>query len=86
MTAMNIFPELMKELYEHMINRRMNEAILVRNKILKRITDMFEIDSDTRLSMDFMLMMRMEMEKIQPMLTMGPMRRPQITMNRMWWL
>lgn len=82
MTAMNMCPEMMKEMWTYMMDKDMKNAMMVREKMMKRVWDLFHMDTD----MDWMMMMRMEMDKMQPMgMKMGPMRRPKMTMNRMWW-
>jgi len=84
MTAMNMMPEMMKEMYNLMMNKKMNEAMMVHDKMNKRIWDMFRMENDMHMDMDWMMMMRMEMEKMFPTMKMGPMRRPKMTMNKMW--
>lgn len=41
MTAMNIYPEILKELYEYMMGYKLHEAYLLREKMIKRIYDLF---------------------------------------------
>ena len=87
MTAMNMCPEMMKEMYDHMMNHKMDMAMMTHDKMMKCIWDMFRMDSDMHMDMDWMTMMRMHMDKMHPMgMKMGPMRRPMMTMNRMWWM
>lgn len=86
MTAMNMCPEMMKEMWDHMMNRKMDMAMMCHEKMMKRIWDMFQMDSDMHMNMDWMMIMRIEMDKMHPMgMKMGPMRRPRMTMDRMWW-
>lgn len=42
----NIFPEWFVELYDHVRNYRLKEAIVVQDKIFKRIRDTFTHDED----------------------------------------
>ena len=86
MTAMNMMPDMIKMMYDHMMGRKMNDAMMMHEKIMKRIWDMFHMGSDMHMDMDWMMMMRMEMEKMYPMMKMGPMRHPKMTMDRMWWM
>lgn len=79
MMAMNICPEMMKEMYDHMLNHRMREAMMLHCKMSKRVWDMLRCDTD----MDWVMAMKMEMNK---MLNMGPLRKPKMTMMKMWWM
>lgn len=79
MTAMNVFPEMIKELYDYMMNNKYDQALIVKKKMTKRIYDMFRMDMD----MDWMTVMKMEMEKMYPMMKMGPIRKPKMTMQKM---
>lgn len=74
MTAMNIYPQMVKELYDYMLNFKMQEAYVVKGKMVKSIYDMFPKDSP----MDWFMMMKMQMNKLYPF-KMGPMRKPKIT-------
>lgn len=78
MTAMNLFPEMMKELYTYMKDYKMREAFMVKQKMQKRIYDMF----GTNMHMDWMTVMKMEMDKMFPF-KLGPMRKPHMTMHKM---
>lgn len=77
MMAMNVCPEMMKEMYDHMMNYRMREAMMLHGKMSKRFWDMMRLDTD----MDWVTAMKLEMNKI---MNMGPLRKPKMTMNR-WW-
>jgi len=79
MMAMNICPEMMKEMYDHMMNYRMREAMMLHSKMSKRFWDMMRLDID----MDWVTAMKLEMNKI---MNMGPLRKPKMTMNRWWWM
>jgi len=79
MMAMNICPDMMKEMYDHMMNHRMREAMMLHCKMSKRIWDLLRCDTD----MDFVMAMKMEMNKT---MMMGPLRKPKMTMMRMWWM
>lgn len=80
MTAMNLYPEMMKELYEYMMNYKMHEAYMFKEKMTKKIYDMFQMNNQ---NMDWLMMMKMEMDKMHPW-KMGPMRKPKMT-KMMWW-
>lgn len=79
MMSMNICPEMMKEMYDHMMHYRMREAMMVHGKMNKRIWDMMRLDTD----MDCVMAMKMEMNKL---MGMGQLRKPKMTMNRLWWM
>lgn len=79
MTTMNLFPEMFKELYDFMLNYKMDQAMMVKKKLVKRILDMFRMD----MNMDMMTVMKMEMDKMYPMMKMGPLRTPKMTMQKM---
>lgn len=80
MTAMNLFPEMIKELYDYMLNYKLDQVMIVKKKLVKRIMDMFKMD----MNMDWMTIMKMEMDKMYPMMKMGPLRKPKMTMQKMW--
>lgn len=83
MTAMNLYPEMIKEIYDYMLDFKMNEAFIVKKKMIKRVYDLFRMD----INMDFMTVMKIEMDKIYPAMKMGPTRKPQITTNKaMMWM
>lgn len=81
MTGMNLYPEMMKELYEHLKEFRMREALMLKDKMTKHIIDMFRMDME--FYMDFVTLMKMEMDKLFTTMRMGPVRKPKMTMNRM---
>lgn len=78
MTTMNLYPEMIKEMYDYMLNYKVNDAFLVKQKFIKRVVDLFRTD----MHMDWLSMMKMEMDKIVP-LKMGKTRKPQTT-KFMW--
>lgn len=80
LTAMNIFPELIKELYELLLNYKMHDAYLVKQKLTKGILDLWTYDSH----MDWMTIMKLEMDKLYPF-KMGPIRKPYVTFNKYMW-
>lgn len=80
MTAMNIFPELIKQLYEYMLNYKLNDAYLLKKKLTKSIFDLWTYDS----RMDWMTTMKLEMDKLYPF-KMGPIRKPYITFSKYLW-
>lgn len=71
MTAMNIMPDMMMELYENMRNMKMKEAMLLQEKIMLRIREIYNPQED------MFLKLKMEFDKI---LKVGPMRKPELTM------
>lgn len=79
MTAMNLYPEMMKELYDYFKDYKMREAYQLKEKMTKRIYDLFRMDTD----MDFVTLMKMEMDKLYTSMKMGPLRKPRMTMHRM---
>lgn len=79
MTAMNIFPEMFKELYDFMLNFKLDQAMMVKKRLIKRILDMFNME----MNMDMMTVMKMEMNKMYPMMKMGLLRKPKMTMQKM---
>lgn len=79
MTAMNIFPEMIKELYDYMLNYKLDQALVVKKKMIKKIYDMFHMNMD----MDYMTVMKLEMDKLYPMMKMGTVRKPKMTMQKM---
>lgn len=79
MPLMNLFPELIVELYGYVIDYKIHEAIVVKEKLYKRFYDLFRYDMD----IDYLLLIKSEMDKIYPTMKMGPVRRPKITMSKM---
>lgn len=80
MTAMNLYPDMIKEMYDYMFSYKYEQAITVRKQLVKRIYDMFHMDME----MDWMTMMKMEMDKMYPMMKMGPTRKPKMSLMKMW--
>lgn len=74
MTVMNLYPEIVKEIYDHMLNYKVHDAYVVKQKLVKRIVDLFRVDTHV----DWLITMKMEMNKIVP-LKVGPVRKPQMT-------
>lgn len=81
---MNIMPELLRELYDLMMNYNLNEALAIRRKLLNRISEWIQIDQNLNINLDILLILRRELEKVNPALKLGPMRRPQLSLNRYW--
>lgn len=80
MTAMNLFPEMMKEMYDLMQNNRMREAMMVQQKMTQRIYSIWTPGSD------MIMTMKSEYNKLNADMKMGPMRKPKMMtmpMNRM---
>lgn len=61
-----------------MLNYKLDQALIVKKKLIKRIYDMFRLDN-----MDWIDMMKMEMDKMYPMMKMGPIRKPKMSMHKM---
>lgn len=61
-------------MYELMMNKKMNDAMILMDKMNKRIAEMYKMDD-----MDWMMKMRIEMDKMN--MKMGPMRRPRFELN-----
>lgn len=72
MIAMNLYPEMIKELYDRLKDFKLREAMLVRDKLVKRIFDTMRLDTDV----DLVEIMKKEMSKT---LNMGPLRKPRTT-------
>lgn len=79
MPLMNLFPEFIKDMYNLILDNKVREAIVVKEKLYKRFNEIFRLDMDV----DYLVLIKTEMEKIFPALRMGPVRRPKITMNKM---
>lgn len=76
---MNLYPELIKELYDYTLDYKVREAFVVKEKLYKRFFELFRLDMD----IDYLLLIKTEMGKLYPAFKMGPIRRPKITMNKM---
>lgn len=76
MTVMNIFPDYIVELHEHMLNYRWKEAMVCQKKIVKCVHDIWKCDED------LVLKMKMEFNKMNTGFKMGPTRKPMM-MRRM---
>jgi len=77
MTAMNLYPEMVKEMYDHMHARHINEALMVHDKFVLRVHDLFPIDSH----LHYVQIMKMEMDKLYTTTKMGPIRMPKMTID-----
>ncbi|XP_031639850.1 uncharacterized protein LOC116351843 [Contarinia nasturtii] len=75
MTAMSLYPQLVKEFYDYMTQYKIKEAYAVREKLYKTIYALFGKEK----YMDYIYTMKMEMDKLYPF-KMGPVRKP-ITSN-----
>lgn len=73
MTVMNIWPELIVELHEHVLNYRLKEAIVIQDKIIKKIREIYVHDED------LIVKMKTEFNKINTTFKMGPTRKPKWT-------
>ncbi|XP_031628870.1 N-acetylneuraminate lyase B-like [Contarinia nasturtii] len=71
MTVMNLYPELVKEVYDNMTQYKMQEAYDAREKLYKTIYDLFAKEN----CMDDIYTMKKEMDKLYPF-KMGPVRKP----------
>lgn len=70
MTVMNLYPEMICELYDHFLNNRLKEALLVQDKLMKRIHDIYKLDEDIIVSM------KMEFNKLNLGFKCGATRKP----------
>lgn len=77
MTAMNLYPESIKEVYDYMIGYKLNEAYVATKKMSKLVYDMYNINLD----LDYVTVMKAEMNKLYPAMKMGPTRKPKTTKN-----
>lgn len=74
MIHFNIMPEMMYEFYEHMRNYRMREAMELYDKVFHRMYEFWHHGDD------MITMMKMEWNKINSSMKMGPMRKPYFNM------
>lgn len=70
MIHMNVMPEMMMEFYEHMRNMRMREGMDMYQKMLRRMFEFWHHGDD------MVTMMKMEWNKMNSGMKMGPMRKP----------
>lgn len=70
MIAMNVMPEMVAECYEHMMNNRLKEAMIMQEKLMKRTREILGHDQD------MVVKMKMEFNKLNASLKMGPTRKP----------
>lgn len=66
----NIMPEMMMEFYEHMRNMRMREGMDLYDKMMRRMYEFWHHGED------MITMMKMEWNKMNSSMKMGPMRKP----------
>lgn len=80
MSAMNVFPELVAELYGYVLNYRLKEAQLVQDKIFERIYDIYKDDED------FIVKIKTEFNNLNLGFKVGATRKPLYTeyMIRHW--
>lgn len=79
LTALNLVPEMIKELYDNMLNQNLNQALIVKQKFIKNIYDLLQLN----VGFDWMTVMKLQMEKINPIIKMGPVRKPKVSINNM---
>lgn len=77
MTVMNIVPEWIVELHDHVLNYRWKEAAVVQGKIIKRVRDIWTNDED------LIVKMKMEFNKLNTGFKLGPTRKPKWTESMM---
>lgn len=77
MTVMNICPEWISEMWEHAMNNRFKEAMVCQEKIVKRVRDIWTHDTD------LIVRMKMEFNKVNSGIKMGPTRKPMWTETMM---
>lgn len=73
MTAMNVMPELIFELYDLMKKDKLHDAMVLQEKIFYKIREFWREDED------MIKKMKMEFNKI---MKMGPIRKPEWMMLR----
>lgn len=76
MIQMNIMPETMMEFYEHMLNMRMREGMDMSKKMLHRMLEFWHHGDD------MITKMKMEWNKMNSSMKMGPMRKPMFNMTK----
>lgn len=69
-TAMNIFPEMIFELYNHIVNKQVKEALVVQDKLIKCIFDVATLEED------FIVKMKVEFNKLNLGFKLGATRKP----------
>jgi len=79
MVGMNLYPDLLKEMYDHFKDFRVREAITLKEKYTKKIFDLFHMD----MPMDYIYYIKTEMDKLYTTMKMGHVRKPKMTIN-MW--
>lgn len=79
LTALNLVPQMIKELYDNMLNHNVNQALIVKQKFIKNIYDLLKVNT----GLDFISVMKIQMERINPVIKMGPIRKPKVTVNNM---
>lgn len=74
MTAMNLMPEMMVELMDHVLNNRLREAMLLQEKMRQSIRGVWQYGDD------MIMKMKMEFNKMNSSIKLGPCRKPPMTM------
>lgn len=77
MPLMNIVPEWIVELHDHVLNYRWKEAMVIQDKINKRVRDIWTHEED------LIVRMKTEFNKINTGFKMGPTRKPMWTETMM---
>lgn len=70
MTVMNLYPEWIAEMHDHILNYRLKEAELLQEKLIKRIHDIYKNDEDIIVSM------KTEFNKLNLGFKLGATRKP----------
>lgn len=79
MVGMNLYPEMLKELYDYLKEYKMREAYALKEKYIKKFYNNFPVD----MPMDYIYLMKQEMDKMYTTMKMGLVRKPNMSMS-MW--
>lgn len=75
LTSLNICPEIVAEIYDHWKNNRNREGLTAQHKLNDRIKEILSQKTG-----EWVETMKLEFNKVQPKLNVGPTRKPTITM------
>lgn len=76
MVGMNLYPEMLKEMYDYLKEYKMHEAYALKEKYTKKFYDHFH----GNMPMDYIYMMKQEMDKMYTTMKMGMVRKPNMSM------
>lgn len=76
MVGMNLYPELLKQMYDYLKEYKMREAYALNEKYTKQFYNYFH----GNMPMDYIYTMKQEMDKMYTTLKMGLVRKPNMSM------